>query len=168
MIAGNQQRAEAWLREEAKKAPIVRRLATAPGIGEIRAAQIAAVVVTPFRFRTKRQFWSYCGLAVVTEVSSEWKRDERGRWVRQKTPLPRGLNHNRHSLLKSVFKGPAMTVTQTTGEPLHQAYNQLLQNGTKPNLARLTIARRIAAAVLAMWKNQEDYDPTRHQRTVTG
>jgi hypothetical protein len=24
------------------------------------------------------------------------------------------------------------------------------------------VARRIAAAVLAMWKNQEDYDPTRH------
>jgi hypothetical protein len=31
-----------------------------------------------------------------------------------------------------------------------------------PALARLTLARRIAAAVLAMWKTQEDYDPTKH------
>ena len=27
---------------------------------------LVPVVVTPFRFRTKRQFWSYCGLGVVT------------------------------------------------------------------------------------------------------
>jgi hypothetical protein len=33
----------------------------------------------------------------------------------------------------------------------------------KPNLARLTMARRIAGAVLAMWKNQEEYDPAKQQ-----
>ena len=45
--------------------------------------------------------------------------------------------------------------------PLHQSYQRLLAAGTKPNLARLTIARRIAAAVLAMWKNKETYNPTK-------
>jgi hypothetical protein len=30
--------------------------------------------------------------------------------------------------------------------------------------ARVTIARRLAAAVLAMWKNGEDYEPTKHER----
>jgi 2'-5' RNA ligase len=29
--------------------------------------------------------------------------------------------------------------------------------------AHLTLARRIAGAVLAMWKNKEKYDPTRQQ-----
>jgi len=29
-------------------------------------------------------------------------------------------------------------------------------------LARLTIARRLAAAVLAMWKRGEDYEPLKH------
>ena len=36
----------------------------------------------------------------------------------------------------------------------------------KPNLAKLTLARRIAGTVLSMWKNQEVYDPDRH-RPVT-
>jgi hypothetical protein len=35
--------------------------------------------------------------------------------------------------------------------------------GTKPNLARLTIARRIAALVLAMWKHEEVYDAAKHR-----
>ena len=47
---------------------------------------------------------------------------------------------------------------------LHQHYENLLEKGTKPNLATLTIARRIAAAVLAMWKANEEYDPDKHQR----
>jgi hypothetical protein len=31
--------------------------------------------------------------------------------------------------------------------------------GTKPNLAKLTLARKIAATVLAMWKKEERYTP---------
>src|SRR5215207_7336601 len=32
-----------------------------PALGPVRAAQILAAVGTPHRFRTKRQFWPYCG-----------------------------------------------------------------------------------------------------------
>ena len=39
---------------------------------------------------------------------------------------------------------------------------QALKEGMDPAMARLTLARRIAAAVLAMWKEQEDYDPKKH------
>jgi hypothetical protein len=42
---------------------------------------------------------------------------------------------------------------------------RLLDAGTKPNLARLTIARRIAAAVLAMWKH-EVYDATKQRSHI--
>ncbi len=58
--------AEADLLREAKKHPIVRILETAPGFGPIRAARLVPIVVTPYRFRTKRQFWSYCGLGIAT------------------------------------------------------------------------------------------------------
>jgi hypothetical protein len=37
-------------------------------------------------------------------------------------------------------------------------------NGTKPNLAKLTIARRIAAILLAVWKTGEEYDPKKHRK----
>ena len=51
--------AEADLLREAKKHPIVRILETAPGFGPIQAARLVPIVVTPHRFRTKRQFWGY-------------------------------------------------------------------------------------------------------------
>lgn len=76
-----------------------------------------------------------------------------------------GLNHNRHPLLKNVFKGAALQITLMPEHPLGQAYQRLLMT-TKPNLARLTIARRLAAAVLAMWKHGEDYQPTKHGGTA--
>jgi hypothetical protein len=117
--------------------------------------------MTPPRFRTARQFWSYSGLAVVTRSSSDWVSEGSGKWRRSKTQQTRGLNHNRQPLLKNVFKGAALQITLMPEHPLGQAYQRLLTT-TKPNLARLTIARRLAAAVFAMWKNGADYEPTRH------
>lgn len=38
----------------------------------------------------------------------------------------------------------------------------MLEANTKPSLARLTLARRIAAATWSIWKKQEDYDPAKH------
>lgn len=148
----------AWLNEEAKKVPIVKLLATAPGIGEIRAAQIVATVISPHRFRTRRQFWSYCGLGIVTRSSSDWVRSAEGNWNRRQLQKTRGLNRNRQPILKAAFTGAAVTVIQQMHQhPLYQAYDKLVAAGTKPNLARLTLARRIAAAVLAMWKHKEKY-----------
>lgn len=162
-LAASAKRAEAWLLEEARSYPIVGLIATAPGIGEVRASQIVATVITPHRFRTKRQFWSYCGLAVVTRSSSDWEQDQNRRWVRRQVALTRGLNHNRHPLLKEVFKGAALSIVALMPDhPLGKNYHRLLEAGTKPPLARLTLARQLAAAVLAMWKNLEVYDPARH------
>jgi transposase len=156
--------AETWLLEEAKRSPVARRLATAPGIGPIRAALLVAIVVTPARFRTTRQFWSYSGLGIVTRSSSDWMRDKTG-WARKPTAQTRGLNRNRQPELKAIFKGAATTVIQQMRtHPLHEDFQRMTAAGIKPNLAKLTLARRIAAATLAMWKRQEDYDPSRLKR----
>jgi hypothetical protein len=61
------------------------------------------------------------------------------------------------------FKGAATTlITLQRQSPLGAHYDHLLASGTKPNLAKVTLARKIAAIVLAMWENAEVYDPTRH------
>lgn len=154
--------AEQWLLQEASRHRDVKRLSTAPGIGSIRAAQIVATVLCPYRFRTKRQFWSYCGLAVVTRSSADWSRGRHGRWERSTRQVSRGLNRNRHPMLKAAFKGAAMTVaTRMNGHPLNDAYQRMLRDQA-PHLARLTLARRLSAAVLAMWKHQQEYDVTQH------
>lgn len=157
--------AESWMLEQARTHAEVRRLMTVPGIGPVRAAYIVAIVVTPFRFPTKREFFSYCGLGIVMRSSSDYERDKHSqRWVRRQVAQTRGLNRNRHPVLKAIFKGAAMKVTTQHNHPLRRDYERLLQN-MKPPLARLTIARRIASATLAVWKKQEDYDPAKHCAT---
>ena len=160
--------AEEWLSEEATKIDAVKRVSTVPGIGTIRAAQIVAIVVTPNRFRTKRQFRNYCGFGVVTRSSSDYVRGPDGHWKRQAVQQTRGLNRNRNATLKAVFTGAAATVIQQRKDhPLHRDYERLLASNVKPSLARLTLARRIAGATLAIWKNKENYDPAKHERPRT-
>jgi transposase len=155
--------AEKWLLEEAKTHPIIRTRATAPGMGPIRTAQVVAITANPHRFRTRRQYWSYCGFGIVTRSSSDWVQGKDGRWERSQVHQTRGLTRKRHPLLKAVFKGAATTViTQLPDHPLHKDYERMLAAGIKPNLAKLTLARKIAATVLSMWKHQEVYDLQRH------
>jgi transposase len=163
-LAPLREEAEGWLLKEAKAHPIIKMLSTAPGMGPLRTAQLVAIVVTPHRFRTRRQFWSYCGLAIVTRSSSDWVQGPKGNWMRAEVRQTRGLNRKRQPVLKAIFKGAATTVvTQLREHPLHMDYQRMLQSGIKPNLAKLTLARRIAAIVLSMWKGKEVYDPGRHK-----
>jgi hypothetical protein len=41
-----------------------------------------------------------------------------------------------------------------------------LDGGTKPTLAKLTIARQIAAITLALWRAGERYDPTKREEAT--
>jgi hypothetical protein len=92
--------------------------------------------------------------------SSDWTQTPRGQWVRASVQQTRGLNRNHNRLLKAVFKGAATTVIQQHPDsPLRADYDRMLAAGTKPNLAKLTLARKIAAITLALWKNKEEYDP---------
>ncbi len=152
--------AEKDMLTESRKHAITKSLVTAPGMGPVRVAQLLPIVVTPTRFRTRRQFWSYCGLGIVMRSSSDWVRTENGGWARANVQQTRGLNRNHVSRLKNIFKGAALTVvTQLPNDPLHDHYQRLLDTGTKPNLAKLTVARRVAALVLRMWKDEKEYEP---------
>ena len=150
--------AEKALLAESRRHRISKILETAPGIGPIRAALLIATVVTPHRFRSKRQFWSYCGFAVVTRSSADWLPTQGG-WVKAQVVQTRGLNRNHNPTLKAIFKGAAIVVIQRSkvGHPLKEAYARLCDSGTRPPMARLTIARKIATTVLAMWKKREVY-----------
>ncbi len=158
-----QQRAEKEMLAESHRHEISRILETCPGLGPIRIAQLLPVVVTPYRFSSKRAFWSYAGLGIVMRSSSDWVRAKDGSWVRLPVQQTRGLNRNFNRTMKQVFKGAAMTVIQWAKEddPLFRHYRQLLDGGTKPNLARLTLARQIASLVLSMWRSEDVYNPSK-------
>lgn len=72
----------------------------------------------------------------------------------------RGLTRQHNHDLKDLFKGAATTViTQALDDPLYHDYERIVEAGSRPNLAKLTLARKIAATVLALWKKEEPYRP---------
>jgi len=157
MLSSLKKKAEKEMLKEAKKHPISQVLETCPGLGPIRVAELLSIVVTPHRFRTSRQFWGYCGLGLVTRTSAEWIQDANNQWIKAHVPQTRGLNKNHNARLKHIYKGAATTVISRANSSLYSDYQRLLEAGTKPNLAKLTVARKIAAISLAMWKNKEVY-----------
>lgn len=113
---------------------------------------------TPHRFRTKRQLWAYCGLALETRSSGEYRFTEGQREAYKKAPALRGLNANHNHDLKNLFKSAA-TQAKCANDPLEEFYRDLLAKGMKPSMARLTVARKIAAIVLTIWKKEAHFDP---------
>ncbi len=99
----------------------------------IGSGEASVKIPTIHRFRTKRQFWSYCGLGIVMRSSSDWVQNQ---------------------------------AKQGQRSPIYVDYERLLENGTKPNLAKVTMARKIAATVLRMWKDEEVYRPNKVATTT--
>ncbi len=153
---------------EARKHPIRKVLGTVPGLGPIRVAQMIPIVISPHRFRTKHQLWAYAGLGIVMRSSADWVPDKQGGWTRGNVQQTRGLNQNHNRVLKAIFKGAATTVIGRADEscPIYQHYVAMLSNKVKPNLAKLTIARQIAAISLSVWKKEEDYSPAKVRKTT--
>jgi hypothetical protein len=156
-LATLRQQARRELLAEARKHPAMRLLRQIPSIGPIRAALLIALMQTPNRFRTKRQLWAYCGLALRTYTSGEY-RFVGGQLKRSKKVLAvRGLNSNHNHDLKNIFKGAATRAASTAG-PFQHFYEACVARGVKPHLARLTLARKIAATTLLVWKKGVRFD----------
>ena len=135
--------------------PLLRQI---PRLGPIRVALLIALIQTPQRFRTKRQLWAYCGLALQTRASGEYRFTGGELQHSKRVPAMRGLNVNHNHDLKNVFKSAAMHVSTST-DPLGDFYRGLLAKGMKPTMARLTLARKMAAIVLSVWKKGARFDP---------
>ena len=128
-----------------------------PSIGPIRAALLIAILQTPHRFRTKRQLWAYGGLGIETHSSADHRYVE-GQLRPSKRPVSlRGLNRNHNHELKNIFKGAAL-IAATKAGPFQEFYAALVAKGIRPEMARLTVARKIAAITLLVWKKGVCFD----------
>ena len=76
----------------------------------------------------------------------------------KKQATVRGLNEDHNHDLKEIFKGAATRVSSTRRGPLHDFYENLLAKGRKPTKAGLTLARKIAAITLIVWKKEVRFD----------
>jgi transposase len=149
---------QAMLEEARRQAayPVLRRV---PLLGPIRIAQILAPGISPHRFRTQRQLGAYCGLAVTTRGSGEYQFWQGRVQKRPQAPATRGLNRDFNHRLKQVFKSAALEGTHR--EPVRSYYQGLVARGLRPEMARLTLARKLIALTLSLWKKGEAFDGLR-------
>jgi len=128
-----------------------------PSIGPIRAAQLIAILQTPHRFRTKRQLWAYGGLGIETHSSADHRYVDGQLQPSKKQVSLRGLNRNHNHDLKNILKGAAIIAATKPG-PFQEFYADLVAKGIRPEMARLTLARKIAAITLIVWKKGVCFD----------
>jgi transposase len=145
---------------EARRDPAWTVLRSIPFLGPVRVALLLAIMRTPWRFRTKRNLWAYCGLAVVTHATSEFAWVDGQAVRRRRAPMTRGLNRNHNPELKDVFKGAATAAIGRPG-PLKDFYEERIAGGMREELARVTLTRKLAAVTLRLWKKGECYDPAK-------
>jgi len=160
VLRGLRPKAKAAMVAEARRDAAWPVLLAIPFLGPVRVAQLLATMQTPWRFRTKRNLWAYCGLAVVTRSSDDYALVAGQPVRRRRPPLTRGLNRNHNRVLKDVFKGAATAATARPG-PLQDFYHGLIARGMREELARVTLTRKLAALTLRLWKRGERYDPTK-------
>jgi hypothetical protein len=155
------QRAKGAMLAEARRDPAWAVLRSIPYLGPIRVSLLLATLVTPWRFRTKRHLWAYAGLAVVTRTTAEYEMDgARAVRRRRRLVMTRGLNRNHNRVVKDVFKGAATAAAARRGA-LQEWYHGLLARGMREELARVTLARKLAAITLRVWKAGAPYDPAK-------
>src|SRR5579859_121534 len=157
MLQHLRQQARRELVAESRKHTITAKLRQIPSLGPIRSALAVALIQTPHRFRSKRQLWSYSGLGLETRDSGEYH-FVKGQVQRSKKLLSiRGLNKDHNHDLKGLFKAAATMASVRPG-PFQDFYQAALAKGIKPTMARLTLARKMAAITLTLWKKGENFD----------
>jgi hypothetical protein len=103
----------------------------------------------PDKFWRAKQ-WSLGAVYIIRYVDGHLRASKR--------PVSlRGLNRNHNHELKNIFKGAAI-IAATEAGPFQEFYAALVAKGIRPEMARLTLARKIAAITLVVWKKGVSFD----------
>ncbi|MDQ3280172.1 MAG: transposase [Acidobacteriota bacterium] len=156
--AQEQSYAREALLAEAAASPAFVLLQSFPCVGPVRAAVFIAIVGTPDRFANRRRFWKYAGLSVRHSASGEHMLDADGLHKVESKVRTRGLDRRCNYLLKRVLRDVAAGVLASRG-CLRMFYERLVGSGKSPTNARITVARKVAATLLAVWRSLRPFDP---------
>ena len=119
-------------------------LQTIPGVGEIRAGVLGAVMGEAARFAGQRQLWSYAGLGLC----SPWSANPARSRVRGSSGGNRSLKYAALSAATSSIRG---------ANRFSRHYANMVSEGIDPAMAKRTVARQILATALAMLKSGQIY-----------
>lgn len=121
----------------------IRLLTSIPGLGPVRANQIAGIIVTPHRFPNKYHFFSYAMLTKHNRISD-------GKLYGRKKA-------HGQALLKEVFKTAAYSAVRSDNA-YKRKYDAMMAAGKDSRAAINAVARMIAATVLGVWKSGKKYN----------
>ena len=134
--------------------PEVARFQEVPGIGPVWACTFSAYIQTPHRFRSKRQLWRYCRLAITNRQSN-------GEPLGRQRLDPSGVG-----ALKALSY-QAFCSAQTSDNEFHRHFEESLARTGHRTHARLSTQRKILTVLWTMWRRNEPYRPggTEEQQT---
>jgi len=121
-----------------------RRVRSIPGVGPVTASLMVSIIDDPWRFPEKRKLWTYAGLG----VSMPW------------TGSPEKARARGSKTGNRLLKYAAMTAAKCAvagDNPLGRQYSRMKDRGMEPAMALKTIARKILATALAIWKAGTKY-----------
>lgn len=138
--------ADQRLADEVKANPVVKRLATAPGIGPVTAVTFVALVDRVDRFSTARQIRAYLG--VVPREMSSGERQKRGH-----------ITKAGNGRLRSLLVEAAWTIMRSKraeAQPLRASAESIAKRRGK-RIAAVALARKLAGVLFAMWRDGTDF-----------
>jgi transposase len=128
----------------------IKLLTSIPGIGPVRANQIVAVMVTPYRFPKKYNLFSYAMLTKHNQISD-------GKLYGKQRALGQ-------SVLKKVFKSAALSAIKSN-TAFRRKYDAMRAAGKDDRAARNAVAKMIAATVMGVWKSGKKYNDKHREVT---
>lgn len=127
--------------------PEINRLRTVPGVGVIGAHLFVAYIQEPGRFETAQQLRRYCRLG-IRDRSSDGK------------PLGfQRLDRCGHGVLKAISYRAWLAAVKARRGAVYEFYHASLERTGKEVHARLNTQRKILQTLLALWKQQREFDP---------
>ena len=135
----------------AKEYPIIECWQALPGVGLIRAVTLFAYLDTPWRFKTPKKLWKYCGLGLRRTASGT---DKKGRPRSGYVRLHRSVNHR----LKAAIQGAALSAISQGDNPFAAYYRRAVSNGMTPSNARHAVGRKMLTVMWGMWKTSSPYE----------
>lgn len=143
-------KADAEIAQVAACDAVVKRLATAPGVGVITAVAFVATLDQVDRFREAHQVEAYLGL-VPRELSSG-ERQRRG-------PITK-MGHGRVRWLLVEAAWTILRSKHSSTEAL-RAWAERIAVRRGKQVAAVALARKLAGILYAMWRDGTEYEPHR-------
>jgi transposase len=130
--------------------PVMRRLATIPGVGLITAAGVVAVLDDVTRFPSAHAVEAYLGLVPCEDSSAD--RRHRG-------AITKAGNSRARWLL--VEAGWRLLRSRTPEAAVLRRWGQAIAARRGKRVAAVALARRLAGVMYALWRDERDYDAAR-------